>query len=296
MDRNITLYKDGIVLGDEYVKFSVDDFITYLFNTFNGRINICNPAVLDICHLDRGAKLGETKFPGIVIINEMSLIKLSKNIKEFIVLAMETIIHELHHDDQVLMSTRVNTDSDYTKSLEVSVEFMTYSYIMNNLNAIIKCINDYFEMQYITMQDVQQYLVNYTNTRSAYSNSLNKWYQYNRTDQYDHILVSVLNMLGYNEFGKDITNLLYKVFEDESSTVFFIINDKECPIRFMSTDGEMCLIDMVAFNEFIYDAYFKYDYHGLRKKDCELLECENNVFIFKLKTALENNTMAKVVK
>ena len=35
MDRNITLYKNGIVLGDEYVKFSVDDFITYLFNTFN---------------------------------------------------------------------------------------------------------------------------------------------------------------------------------------------------------------------------------------------------------------------
>ena len=146
------------------------------------------------------------------------------------------------------------------------------------------------------MQDVQQYLVNYTNTRSAYSNSLNKWYQYNRTDQYDHILVSVLNMLGYNEFGKEITDLLYKVFEDESSTVFFIINGKECPIRFMSTDGEMCLIDIAAFNEFIYDAYFKYDYHGLRKKDCELLEYENNVFIFKLKTALENNTMAKVVK
>ena len=41
------------------------------------------------------------------------------------------------------------------------------------------------------------------------------------------------------------------VFEDESSTVFFIINGKECPIRFMSTDGEMCLIDIAAFNEIV---------------------------------------------
>ena len=44
-------YNNKIFIEEDGLTVDVDDFTKYLFDIFNGRINICNPSVLRIKHI-----------------------------------------------------------------------------------------------------------------------------------------------------------------------------------------------------------------------------------------------------
>ena len=96
----------------------IKKLIEGLFNKYNGLVNICVPARLEISPIKtlNSNKAGDTAYPNTVIIYPTNIINYSSSTEELISYIAETVIHELYHIDQLIDTTKINSDYAYNNS------------------------------------------------------------------------------------------------------------------------------------------------------------------------------------
>ena len=102
------------------------DFIVKAFNYYNGKINQVNyPARLEIqwANLHGSYQAAYTSLPNKLCINAQLIFNYyENNIAQIYYEILESIIHELHHMDQIIDYSRVKYDIDYVNYIECAVE------------------------------------------------------------------------------------------------------------------------------------------------------------------------------
>lgn len=123
---------------DQKMKHGIDGFIRSVFEYYNGRINIFNKAVLEIewAGLWESPNGGYSTLPNIVTINPLVIARYVDSEFEFGYRAVDTIIHELYHTDQIIMYNRMGIDPKYTMSIEGAVECEVINYMRIHVNDI----------------------------------------------------------------------------------------------------------------------------------------------------------------
>lgn len=140
-------------------KEQINAFINYVFNYYNGKINICNSARLQInwLQLQNTNAGGYTRNPGIVIMNPNVILRYCNyslsRFKKWIIII---IIHELYHVDQYIDYKRLNIDPVYDSNIEAATEIISMTYIGNHKQEIFNVFgielsndaNSYIEYMY----------------------------------------------------------------------------------------------------------------------------------------------------
>lgn len=269
---------------------SSKELIKAIFNQYNGLINICVPAELEVSAITmNGNKAGDTVYPNKVIIYPVNIYNFYKyNTKACIVCIVETVIHELFHIDQLINTTILPTNINYCNEIESAVDFMVYSFINNNLDMIVSNTNSIFGKEVISKFDLVQYC-----TSLNRFNAVNNFSWYNRKNIYDHIIIGVINMVG-SDYGSTLIGKLIERFETQSKNVLFEINGDILPILY--TDAfDWYIVDINTYNKFIYDSYFKFRHHTINKNECGFKENDNSVTLV-INTKQDTNNMVSVVK
>lgn len=243
-------YNNKIFIEEDGLTVDIDDFTKYLFNIFNGRINICNPAVLRIKHIPHYCyreAYGTAVYPNIITIYACTMIMDGLAFKVILTQILQSIIHELYHIDQFINNKIYTTQ--YNHEIEFAVEFMTYTYIRSNWNILIDILNHYLSCEYFTEKDFYFDSYNYDIYMTSDINLC-----YNRKDLPDQILLGILNATGTTE----LTDKLSEYLRDNKSEVFYTINDQELLVKTIS-DGSPIYINLSEYNKFIYDNMYKYN-------------------------------------
>ena len=131
----------------DYVFYNTDiikNFITEVFNYYNGKINIFSLAVLNIdLGWYNGPWLGVTRFPNIVTVYPVSAacsvdnrrgMLFNDRLNMFKYYIIQTIVHELHHVDQDFIRYRSSRDS----LVEKEVKEETYLYLLGHKQELEK--------------------------------------------------------------------------------------------------------------------------------------------------------------
>lgn len=257
------------IFNEKYTIHYLNSFINQVFNYFNGHINICNPSEIEAIYIkDSSAnQAANTWYPNKIKIYPYTIYNYSQNFDEFCVLIVESIIHELYHADQIIFMDRVmRGDVEYINNIESAVEFMTYSYIMNNLSFIQYAIAQYYAV--IDIEDIKRYCCN---KPSAI------YYPYERKTYVDHILLSLPAMIP--SLSSLYISELMPYFEDENSKIIFMLNGNFLTIK----DGNN-FEDINIFNHFIYEYYCKFNHTKLSKiDDVSLSLQDDNSIVFRIK-------------
>lgn len=267
------------------------EVIEKIFNQYNGLINICVPAKLEVSPItaENGGKAGDTVYPNIVILYPVNIFEFyNYNTKACIVCIIETIIHELFHIDQLINTTILPTNQNYYNEIESAVDFMVYTFINNNIDMIVSNTNSLFSRRVIDCFDLCQYC----NSFSRFNNTPNfSWY--NRKNIYDHIIMGVINMVG-NDYGSTLIGKLIECFETQSKNVLFEINGDVLPILY-NDNFDWYIVDINTYNKFMYDSYFKFRHHTINKNECGFKENDNSITLV-INTKQNINTMVSIIK
>ena len=245
----------------------IKKLIEGLFNKYNGLVNICVPARLEISPIRtlNNHRAGDTVYPNTVIIYSTNIINYSSSTEELITYIAETVIHELYHIDQLIDTTKINSDYAYNNSIESAVDFMTYTFITNNFNDITNTINSILGYNVIKANSILYYYTSFSKF-----NSTNNFYWYNRKNIYDHIIIGFINMLG--PAASSMCAKLIECFETQK-TVTLKINNNILPITWLDLqDDSYMIININVYNEFVYDNYFKWHHHTLNLKEIKINE------------------------
>lgn len=257
----------------------LNSFINHVFNIYNGRINICNPSEIEPIYIKDSSdnRAANTWYPNKVKIYPYNIYNYAENFDQFCVLIVESIIHELYHADQIIFWNKVvSGDIDYINKIENAVEFMTYSYVMNNLSEIQYLIAQYYSV--IDFEDIKRYC----------TNKATMYYPYERKTYVDHILLSLTSMIP--ALSSIYINTLLSQFEDENSKIIFMLNG-----NFLTIKDKDYFEDINVFNHFIYEYYCKFNNTKLSKiDDVSIVMESDNSIIFKIKFQGFNN-MARLV-
>jgi len=251
----------------------VNDFITEVFNTFNGIVNPINIAILDINWADLANTNagGYSKTPNVVIINAAVLLRYNdydeQCVKSCIV---ETVIHELFHCDQIIDYRRYGSDADYTSYIEHSCQVMTYLFMSTNANFINKLLG--FEID-----------------PEIYKNCLIYWQvpgvYYARRTYIDHVYMC-LSQLSY--FSGDELQVLYETLEESfcSPNSFTLVINGE----YIWVKKDYTFMSIYDLNNIL----IKYSCTGTVFSDWKVeTDGMDTTMYFNIKT---NNLMCKTVK
>ena len=223
---------------------TVELFLNKVFNYYNGKINIVNcPAVLKIewALLYNRSEAGYTKDPNIVTVNPMIIMRNCNTETDFYILALETVIHELYHIDQVIDYFKLVSDPSYRIKIEQAVEIMTANYLINHSD------------------DIALNFGLYVYDPAHYEAVIRVWgnydsWHYDRLKYYDHIFSLInlpLRMAGYSD---DTMKNLYSIIKTSTETnngkILFNINNE--PIVVQNNDMKVSITDI---NKYF---YFKY--------------------------------------
>lgn len=213
----------------------LNDFIIKVFNYYNGRINVINKAVLDInwANLMGSSFGGFSRLPNIVSINIMTITRFYDNINYIKFGIIETIIHELHHTDQLINYPLYMSDMNYNKFIEYACEVQTTIYIAGHIQEI----HDVFG-------------VNVSVNSNVYDRCMANWdlqgVKYQRRYYHDHIYMCIDEIINLN---KEDGMKLYQKINNEinlKNSMYLSINDDTIKI---CSDNE--LIPIEQFNNFI---------------------------------------------
>lgn len=251
----------------------IERLINNIFNYFNGRINLFQMARLDI---HWGSMLysnnsGITKFPNTVIIYPMVISRFSDNNDDFHFKTVMTVIHELYHVDQVILSNSMVYTEGYRDAIESAVEVQTMSYIYNHISEI----NNTFGFNIELNDEAIDYHIN------TYANGI----MYHRLTYTDHILELINDVFRDNSIYSEIEPYIKKYFNDITSKVDLYINEKYILIK----DKEH-LIDINTLNKILYDYFYKYT---LWESGLEVVvEDENNALHIRIALVQSYNMLA----
>lgn len=233
--------------------YEAEEYIRKVFNYYNGRINIFNYANIDIDWINHSNSMvgGYTQNPGIVTIYPKIICRFANSKSDLKWLIVMIIIHELYHVDQVRYTSLLD-DVNYVKMIEDTVEFQTYSYILNNLN----------EIESLFVSDIRSVIdIEYANflINNDYSNG----YLYQRM-KYDDYLCCIVDDIvrGTCVDLKSIFDAIRKCYNDGYDINISMTNDQgnnELCVRH-NNNGIMENIDVRTLNAFLYNTYFKHFY------------------------------------
>ena len=237
----------------------IDTFIRNVFNYYNGRINLINPARLHIewlqCNNINTA--GAALLPNIVEIYPNVMCRIVNNeeqLKRWIVMV---VIHELYHTDQIIDTTLLMCDTNYENYIENAVEVMTTIYIANHREEIYNT----FGVLVSDNNNLKEYMYNYI------SGSGN----YRRKNLVQHIFLCLSDAIRLESFINELFHIYYKYIESDKNILLFVARDKYIYIKEQNN-----LIDINLFNDFMYYNYFRFTF---RKTKMDYFEEDNELHI-----------------
>lgn len=246
----------------------IDAFIRNVFNYYNGRINLINPAKLQIEWLqcNNVNTAGVSLLPNIVEIYPNVMCRIVNNeeqLKRWIVMV---VIHELYHTDQIIDTTLLMYDDKYEKYIENAVEVMTTIYIANHREEIY----NNFGVLISNSNNLREYMYEYI------SGSGN----YRRKNLVQHIFLCLSDTIRLENFINDFFDVYYKYIESDRNILLFVSRDKYIYIK-----NNTRLIDINVFNDFMYNMYFRFSH---RKTKMEYFEENNELYIYLRFTGFNN--------
>lgn len=241
-----------------YSHNAIENVVHQIFDKYNGKINVFNRAMLDI---DWGFKLydqasqlgGITTHPNIVVVYPRVIEAITKNWDEFKYVMLITLIHELHHVDQVIDYAKMRHDFEYRMFIESVAETETYMYIAQHCSEIqkvfgINCMiphGEYYEVI----------------TRMGYETGT----LFQRRDYISHFILMVQDMLSIHR--TDLINRLEDVMTSASTRLMVRLDNIEFYVKW---DDKAMPLDQL--NQLLYDNYFRFNMRGARgqlsSKDC----------------------------
>jgi len=223
-------------------KNAINIFIERVFNYLNGRVNIFNrPAVLEIdwtpCF---DSSVGAAaRNPNRVIIFPEVIKRFFPNEYDFYYNIIISLIHELHHVDQVIDYIEMTKNPNYLNDIEYCVEFNSYMYMANNQIAIEQAIG------FRDIHEFTEYMPNITKYEVGHI--------FHRRDYPTHIISMMQDMVRQHrcQFYDDIMS----TFMIPDSIISLIINDKMLDIKI----GLECC-PLTLLNNILEEEYYKYNY------------------------------------
>ena len=248
-------------------------FITKVFNFYNGRINIFNPAKL---YIDFGSHMnsdngGTSRNPNIVTVFPKVIERHMDNTYDLYYNFIVTVIHELYHCDQNINYIRLSHDLEYKKFIEYPVEMNTYLYIANHQREILENFG---------VQDVVKYSDYYPTIEPIFENGQ----LYQRRTYLTH-MISILRDITYAESNPVIVTFT-EAFNDMNSVIEIHLND----LRFCLKDGIYCM-PVAQLNEILEKEFFQYN---LRSAYTEINKYPPNNYIITISTFCKN-FMGKII-
>lgn len=235
----------------------IDNFIQAVFNYYNGVINVFNyPAKLII---DWAARYdsdvgGSTRNPNIVYIYPMVTYRHTiKSDYWYFYNLLVSIIHELHHIDQVICYPKLY-NVNYQTHIENCVELETYLYIANHQ----KEIEDKFGIV-----DT----VPYNKYHLAYE-MFEDGYMYQRKTYQTH-LISILQDILYME-RCDVIDTFANLLYDPYARITMHINDKALMLK---SGNNACPLDIL--NDTFEQEFFRF---AIREATTALNKVEDDLF------------------
>lgn len=234
-----------------------DNFIRKVFNYYNGKINVFNnTAVLDINHaqLNGTFTAGYSRLPDVVSIHPEVIYRFNNgNDYNSRITAIETIIHELFHTDQVINYNRYVADATYNKYIEHACEMQTSIYLLNHLTEL----EQVFGIENIVKKEDGDKVLEYWYLPGLY---------YKRRDLASHIHMCINGMSTLGDSSEDIYTILDGVLRcGESWSISIIVNGEE--VFKYDCDARYCTA-LIDFN------------NSMRKYRCTgYYECSTNVSV-----------------
>ena len=230
---------------------AVDKLIRTVFGYYNCKINIVNPAELNIDYmLYRSINcLGDHKLPNIVIIHAGCLWFNSTTVNEFLSNTIYTIVHELYHVDQRIEYFRFNGrggDAEYRQYIEDSNDFMTVCYMLNHQ----KEIHDLFNVEF-DERELNFYKSIYESLISAPP--------YRRITYEDYIIQVIEGLFCMQD---EVQDRIYNVLRMENSVMFITINGCNLLVKNYRYRAS---VDMI--NNFFYTYMYQYDIMSIHARE-----------------------------
>ena len=258
-------------------KEQYENFIIKVFDYYNGKINIFNKArlVLNWASTNVTQRAGFTRLPNIVMINAGSMMSYvdSDNTYEkdsfgyiqfLYCITLETIIHELYHVDQIIYYKSYDKDVNYNTYIENAVEFMTHSYIANNVQDI--CYRFGIIVSYeIVIENMNRYL----------------GYYYQRKDINYHISTIIADIVDYVEM-----DTLMNVLANPKGHVVIAFDDDVYHLKY-----ETDYMPVEEVNELFTRLYYKYDFKEYYSK---IIYTDNYTIIVEITQLKIKRTMVTI--
>ena len=239
---------DVVVPNETTIRF-INNFISDVFNHFNGRVNTFNnPArlIIDWCLNNDNKVAGTSSLPNIVRMYPSVILRESEydiNIaKHHIVI---TILHELFHIDQYIDYPRMKVDSAYQQDIESTADNEAYLYVAQHA----------FELQRLFGVGVfvdSKMIVNLCDDLGYLG------HYYHRKTYQSHIMSIVRDMQA--DIESELYGPIENILEDLDTTLEIIIEDDARFILKKKLDA----MPLQQFNDIMYFKYYQYNYHGTK--------------------------------
>lgn len=246
-----------------------NEFITKVFNYFNGKVNLFQRARLFInwCEVPSSANGGLTTNPNCVTIFPCVIERYSSTEIDFLLNVILIIIHELYHVDQCINFGRMAINKQYHDMIENTVEVQSMSYLYNHANEI----NTVFGINInFSSAKINDYIDHFAD------NNL-----YHRKKYLDHIISIANDLFNYEYCVRNgVDELIAQYYNTLNSKIIIIINDKVLIVK----DYDK-LTNVNKLNDFIFDNCLIYNYIVYSEGD---IWGENNELFIQINAELRN--------
>jgi len=223
----------------------VEQFIHYIFNYYNGRINVYNKSKLEINWLrNKETLLGAySRNPNTVVIYPKTLYRYTLDENSFKYAILMCIIHELYHQDQDIDYIRMINDIQYKQFIENAVETQTFLHIAYNVHNIQNTFGIISPIDPNTYPDI-------LNKMGAYNITA-----YHRCTYITHFISILKDIM--HESDNNVINIIREAFINIDSIITIIFNDA----KFILKNREFCM-PIEQLNDIMEDMFFKYNCRG----------------------------------
>lgn len=211
----------------------VTDFINKVFNYYNGRINVVNnKAILNINwkQSEDNLTMGDCTIPNVITIYPVCIM-CDYTDNELKMMVIETIIHELHHADQLLDYRLCKTDRKYVNIMEAACESQTAFYLLTHKQELYDIFGVYM----------------HPNIIEYYNLKISSLLIYSRKCYHDHIFECISDLYDFNNELRE--KIYYAIINNISNnkSIIICINDKSI---YICNNG--ILTPLEIFNNFVY--------------------------------------------
>lgn len=191
-----------------------NEYITKIFNYYNGRINKKYSAMIQINWVDtRDDSLGCLAVPGIVVINAGTIYRRTESEIIFVFNIILSIIHELYHADQYIDNVYFNDVDEYESSIEDPVYRMAANYVLSHMDEVV----------WVSDGIVDRNRIDYYYLLSKVKDGCN--YIYNETDVTRYIFQSLAVILQLEAESVDVfAKMYYEIINNKGSLILDINN------------------------------------------------------------------------